>query len=56
MDVYEALDPAALTAALEKYQARGVHCTLRRGDVVLMDSRALHLGGVNFLETLNPNP
>ena len=45
MDVYEALNPAALTAALQKYQARGLVCTLRAGDIVLMDSRALHLGG-----------
>jgi len=45
MEVYEALNPAALTAALQKYQARGVVCTLKAGDMVLMDSRALHLGG-----------
>lgn len=45
MEVYEALNPAALTEALEKYMARCLACTLRAGDMVLMDSRALHLGG-----------
>ena len=56
MEVYEALNPAALTAALQKYQARGHVCTLRAGDMVLMDSRALHLGGGSSANILQYTP
>lgn len=42
-----ALSPGKLEAVLNRYQQAGVKCLLAAGDLVLMDSRALHLGSAN---------
>ena len=42
--------PPITAGALEKIAETGVRCTMRKGDMIMMDSRALHRG------TVNPNP
>lgn len=45
--IINAEDAGDLTRILEKYQKKGVKCVLKTGDLVLMDSRSLHLGRAN---------